>query len=634
MALAGCVGAAACASVASGSLLPSAAPASGPPVAQVFLALAAGPGPLALALAFFSPFAAACAAALDARLRPYRLYAYSNAGSLLGLVAAAFVADLLLPTSVQARVLPWTAGLAFACGAAGAWLLRARVPMQRRAWRARRRWRVVALSGVVTALLVTFTRSATSDLPPVPLFWVVPLALYLLAFVFAFSDVARAERWLPVFSRAASVALPALCLLALVTLSSVALLALFCVCFAVAVLFCMVRLAADSPAAACSASYYLHLAAGGAAGGFLGAVAAPALLPALWELPIAACACALFIVRFGVLGLRPSLFVFGLILLGLILLRLAPAALLPSPVSLAVVSLLFAFLLALRRFPLLFSAALCLATVSLTLPSSGTVVLARERSFFGAYVVHESVGPPAVRSFFHGSTRHGSQLLRPSPGVDPVLTAYYTADSPLALALSRAPAAPAAFVGLGVGSLLCAVAPATPVDVYELDPLVGRLAARYFSALARCPPRSVRYGDARALLDGAPPVYATLVLDAFSSDAVPVHLLTVQALSVYFEVLRPDGVLVLHLSHRLFDLRPPVLGAAQRLGYAAVFASDRPSPARVRREAASSSLVAVLARTPEVLAARGFSADPWARPSFAPSAPWTDDHAPVLAHLH
>jgi len=260
------------------------------------------------------------------------------------------------------------------------------------------------------------------------------------------------------------------------------------------------------------------------------------------------------------------------------------------------------------------------------------------RSFFGVHKVAE-IDDGRARLLYHGTTVHGAQWLRDADGTPvaglPAPQTYYYFGGPFDQAISAARAAHGGFdrvaiVGLGTGALACHRRGAERWTFFEIDPEVIRIARdpRRFEFLSRCAPEAaVVTGDARLTLEASSDRYDLIVLDAFSSDTVPVHLLTREAVAGYLSKLAPHGVIVLHISNRHLDLAPVVANVVQSLGLAAYLREDDSSGDLMRTLRANARLV-VLARVP---ADTGSIARDWTplQPDRS-SALWTDDYSNIL----
>ena len=284
--------------------------------------------------------------------------------------------------------------------------------------------------------------------------------------------------------------------------------------------------------------------------------------------------------------------------------------------------------------PLGFGLGIAAACGAALLAADAQSVLARERSFFGVYTVKRD--PAGYHVLVHGTTMHGAQRLDADRRREPLT--YFHRDGPLGQ-LFRAVGARSrtiGAVGLGVGTVACYRRPGQRWTFYEIDPLVQRIARdqRYFHYLAECAPDAeIRTGDARLTLQGAPQAaYDLLILDAFSSDAIPMHLMTREALALYLDKLAPGGVIAWHVSNRNLDLAPIVADLAADAGVVAWVQTDQPSRAELAQYRTPSIWIA-LARRAEHL--RPLAHDPrWTRLQGRPGVrPWTDDFSNLLSAL-
>ena len=263
-------------------------------------------------------------------------------------------------------------------------------------------------------------------------------------------------------------------------------------------------------------------------------------------------------------------------------------------------------------------------------------VLSRARSFYGAYTVRAT---DTYHHLQHGNTLHGAQDTRPAYRTTPLT--YYHAGGPLGALFDRvprlAPSAPprrVAVVGLGAGTLACWGRAGERWTFYEVDPLMVRIARdpRLFTYLRDCPPRAdVVLGDARLSLAGAPAgAYDLILLDAFSSDAIPTHLLTREAVALYARRLAPGGVLAVHVSNRYLDLVPVVPRLAGDARLAAAVGRDVSGATRGRPFLSTSVWVA-LARDSAALGTLAAAPGWRALPAERRGRPWSDDYTNVLA---
>ncbi|MDB5691229.1 MAG: hypothetical protein JWO81_292, partial [Alphaproteobacteria bacterium] len=402
------------------------------------------------------------------------------------------------------------------------------------------------------------------------------------------------------------------------------------------------------PPAGRSTSFYLAMAFGGMLGGIFCAILAPTLFDWAYEHPLLLLGAALLVPQVSFVPWAdriPKALLWGLAAFALLLSFLIDAkfegwitggwALLGS-VAVSIVALHFVG----RRILFMLGLAALMMSYGgwskLYQSASGM----RERSYFGIYTVSDHADPLS-RLLTNGTTLHGVQNLDPSEELEP--TSYYARRSGIGHALASAPvlygpAARIGIVGLGAGTLSCYYLPGEDWRIFEIDPVVLRIARTRFTFLPRCAPQAkIVLGDARLSLSHQPPgALDMLAVDAFSSDAIPMHLLTREALAVYARALSPQGLLLVHISNRYLDLEP-VLAAAQADGWTGAIFSYQPEPFEPVHNLTASIWVA-MARDPQALErlkqASGEDGYLWrplrARRGFAG---WTDDHASILPLL-
>lgn len=577
---------------------------------------------------------------------PYFLYGASNFGSLVALLAFPLVAEPLLGARRIGEF--WALGfqafgaLLLLCGLSalrGRSLRTARADAPEQAVGAGRIALWMLLAFVPSSLMLAVTTKISTDVGAIPLVWVVPLSLYLFSFVLTFArrplTVTPVLRLLFLASLAALGAVFSGITGAHVGLWGVA--ALIAAFFVVA-LFAHAKLYAARPAGRHLTLFYLVMSVGGALGGFFNSILAPLLFDSLAEGGVTTLLAATLVLS---PAMRPSR---AQALLGA---GAGIAAALPLVLAIEVFGThdwltlklamfgLAAFLaLALRRQ--LPAAAIAMLTVTATgvwlIPNGD---LFRDRSFFGTHRVMEADG---LRHYTNGTTIHGAERLvdfgRPRP--EPQF--YYHRNGPMAQVLTSAVgerAARVGIVGLGAGALACYRRPGQDWTFYEIDAAVDRIARdpRLFTFLSACAPDApTRLGDARMMLaeEGAGPRYDLLVIDAYGSDAVPVHLTTHEAMQLYLDRLAPDGVLLYHISNRYYAIERPLARSAAALGLVARI-QDYPG-----NEAADPgdmpSRVVMLARSEAALGP--LARDPRWRDLVADGGPvWTDDFANLLSIL-
>ncbi len=514
---------------------------------------------------------------------PYVLYAASNAGSLTALLSYPFLIEPRLRLAEQG--LWWAIGygvlILLICGCALAvWRAAAAGPEKPAlraagppiSWGRRARW--IGLSLIPSSLLLGVTAYISTDLAAIPLLWTIPLALYLLTFMLVF----MARPLLPhvlMCRLLPFLVVPVMALTISRLVGALWMIPLHLLMFFTAAMVCHGELAQDRPSAAHLTEFYVWMAVGGACGGLLTALAAPAVFSSIVEYPLAiALACAAPALRAPdpanrrLDALLPALLAFLSILLALEV-RLAGAAYtkMGDAIQFGIPAILcYTF----SRRPLRFGLGiglLFLAGLMNTPP--GLKPVHEARSFFG---VHRVLKIGQLHELRHGTTVHGQQSLIPSRRCDPL--AYYHRQGPLGdvfeAVWDRLPVPRVAVVGLGTGSTGGYARPGQHWVFYEIDPAVIKTAQdpRYFTFLQHCVPSyEIVPGDARVSLqraaDGA---YGLMILDAFSSDAVPLHLMTREALQLYLRKLADGGVLAFHISNRYFDLKPVLAQAAKSVG--------------------------------------------------------------------
>ncbi len=446
----------------------------------------------------------------------------------------------------------------------------------------RLRWILFAF--VPSSLLLGVTSYISTDIAAAPFLWVVPLALYLLSFVLVFARRSPLRHPVMLFVQPFAI-IPLMFVWAWnIGGAPTLLMLLHLAAFFSTAMVCHGELARLRPPAERLTDFYLMLSLGGVLGGIMNAVIAPHVFDSVAEYPLVlALACFLRpakpvapgkVVAPAVdlaWGLVPALLMAGLapVARGLVaettLPHMAPV------IGVAIASACVAALCyAWKDRPLRFGASMAGVLAASVLPSAGGPRLVHaERSFFGVLRVRED-RTGRYHTLYHGTTLHGAQALAPERRCDPL--SYYAKEGPLGAAmksLAPAPGRRVAVVGLGSGTLAAYARPGESWTYYEIDPAVERIArdSRYFTYLTCAPGLQVVLGDARLSLARAPDrSYDLLVLDAFSSDGIPVHLLTREAIALYRAKLRPGGAIVLHLSNRHLDLAPVVASEARDAG--------------------------------------------------------------------
>ncbi len=596
---------------------------------------------------------------------PYFLYAASNVGSLLALISYPLWFEPNLSLVEQSRLWRWgyvaLAALLAAC-ALGLWQSASRSPptavasiaarsIEKLSTRRRLRW--VLLSFAPSSLMLGVTIYLSSEVAVIPLLWIIPLALYLLTFVLVFA--AR-----PIFPERLLVRALPIAFVALVLVINLQatqpigwLMLLHVVAFFLATMLCHGRLAADRPETAHLTEFFLWLSVGGVLGGLFNALLAPVLFRSVAEYPLGlvlACFLALSPSALGQAApttsaapnrpISPGVDVLWAALPGVLIFALLWAAsaadLHPDP---RLASLIFGppalicYFFSKRPLRFALSLGAMLLAGNLFEGEKGRV-LHTARSFFG---VHRVTLDPTEHFYLlvHGKTLHGMQNLDPAHRREPLT--YYHRSGPIGQVLAllaRDPAAKIAAIGLGTGSLASYALPRQPWTYYEIDPVVEQLARdeRYFTFLRDSfADLRVVLGDARLTLATAPAgAFTVIVLDAFSSDAIPVHLVTREAFALYQQKLAPRGVIACHISNLHLDLEPVFANLAHDAKLVCLVRDDTVvSPAEAALGKAPSVWL-ILARNPEDFAPLSLDAR-WRPARGHHQAVWTDDYSSLLS---
>jgi SAM-dependent methyltransferase len=560
---------------------------------------------------------------------PYRLYALSNAGSMFALLSYPVLIEPVFGTHRQASI--WSIGYGVFVLLCIVTALRsgqaAQVAMEQDAAPVEHPgpgiyalW--IALPAVASALLLAITNHLSQNVAAIPFLWILPLSLYLLSFILCFegSDWYKRFPYVPLLavalcSMAYSMGVDATGNLNIRVLVPLFALGLFTVC-----MVCHGELARLKPHPRYLTHFFLMISIGGALGGLAVAVIAPYVFNAFYELPIGLVVCAILtivvLIHDPEMGWFPNwrqsaaipavALIAGLAIFTGMLTHLSftlstssevTAGLIAStvfrapyelPIGLVVCVVLAVVALKsdkplgwLRNTQQLAAIAAIVLTASLTTYTGmqlrnfqkGARVLVR--NFYGALKVKDS-GPrtdlEATRSLTHGTINHGEQYLNPIRRDLP--TTYYGPNTGIGIAIhdrNKNHAVRIGVIGLGTGTIAAYGRLGDYVRYYEINPVVRQLAHQQFSFLDDCRCQTeVAMGDARLSLEKEPPEnFDVLAVDAFSSDSIPVHLLTREAMDLYFHHLKPDGILAVHISNRYLDLQPVVQGEAKATGHVA-----------------------------------------------------------------
>jgi hypothetical protein len=583
---------------------------------------------------------------------PYVLYAASNLGSFAALLAYPLALESLLTLRMQA----WTwsvgfAGLALMIALAALIAARGNGPVLRTAivqhatWRDRAVW--AALAAIPAGLVIAVTAHISTDIAAAPLLWVLPLALYLLTFVAVFREKPWLSHGLVVKIVPFVVGPLAITLLGgdrEYWLASMALnlLALFALALA-----CHGEVYARRPAPALLTEFYLWTSFGGVIGGIFAGLLAPHLFNYTYEYPILVTAALLALpgalsgsLRDFLWRVSPALAVVPLAVLLYIAGFRIPGGL---GVALQVVLVtLVGLMLLQRRDPARFAALAVCAFIITALWQPGLRLVEQTRSFFGVHRVVETISG-THRMLVHGNTLHGAERIRELDGTPvtgrPEPLTYYYFGGPISEVTSAARAASGrlgnvAVVGLGAGSMACHRHAGETWTFFEIDPEVVRLARdpASFRFLASCAPDApIVLGDARLTLVASSQQFDLIVLDAFSSDAIPTHLLTREALRGYLAHLAPHGMVLIHISNRHLELPKVVAAVGAAEGLTTLVKTDR-NPIDLTADLRAAAMVAVLARSEADFGAL-LGAEGWETTEAGGVVAWTDDYSDIIGAM-
>lgn len=592
---------------------------------------------------------------------PYFLYAASNLGSVIALLSYPTLVEPNLTLQHQARL--WTGGYVLvAVLILGCALALRRSPAVKLApvavpprsepragvnsdvptWRQKILW--LLWSFVPSSLLLGVTTYLTTNITPFPLFWIIPLTIYLLTFVVAFAQ----KQALPqsVLGRMLPFSVLMLVLTVLLRISQPfwLLFLVHLLNFLVISLVCHTHIAKSRPPTAFLTNFFLWISIGGVLGGFLNALIAPVIFTADLEYKlvlILACLVQPAAELAGPERYRRQLDFALPLTLGVMTFALLWAQKGFQPLSgMAGLIVLFGLPVVLcfsfRRYPRRFGLGILTLLLAHFYAIGGNEgVLHSERTFYGLHrVVMDDENNRVM--LFHGNIKHGQQSTLPESRGVPL--AYYYPSGPIGqvfATLSRENfQSPVALVGLGAGALACYGQPRQPFDFYEIDPAIKAIAEnpRFFTYLRDCPPQvRVILGDARFSLEKAPAnYYGLIILDAFSADAIPVHLLTREAVGLYLDKLTSGGLLAFHISNAFLNLEPVLCALARELELACLTQGDGVVSEDEKVVGKITSHWTVMGRRAEDL--KALAEDPrWKFVSEQNNAPvWTDDFSNVL----
>lgn len=664
-------------------------PEEGYHVFWIFITLTITVGGPAFVLSATAPLIQAWFGATTHKLasNPYPLYVASNSGSLIGLISYPFLVEPNLSLTTQRAVwsvswliyavllsivaiLCWrrmkstSPSASEAVAALSQSASKEKTVARSFGLAAKLTW--VALSFVTSSLLLGATSHMSMDIAAMPMLWTIPLAIYLLSWTLGFADYA------PWLHRAIGLIAPFAVIAASFTwaanfheqirwLLAVHMLALLAVCWTL-----HRRLYESRPEATELTSFYIAIALGGALGGTFNALIAPLIFSGFIEYPLALVAALLFLpgadlfaapkafgARFPTVWQR---IIFLTLIIGCtaVLSLYAHQSIRWSTWNLQPIStrlgwtdeqvgkwlefsmpLLPAVLLLGRpRTQALVISTALLVGVCVNLSSN---ILLRDRTFFGVLTVRTfNRYDRVIHTLEHGGILHGEQWRKDQPDQREART-YYHKNGPLGdimdIMAQRKDSFSTAAIGLGTGSIAAYGQANRPITFFEIDSAVESIARNpaYFTYVSDClergGPLEVKLGDARVTMAKTNDIFDVMIIDAFSSDSIPLHLITLEAIEGWFHRLRSDGVIAFHVSNRYIDLAPVLANAADKLGVSAFLCEDHPGDPALGH---SSSTWVVLTADPGT--EDWFISRPrWTKPTTRPGLTvWTDDFASVL----
>jgi hypothetical protein len=522
------------------------------PIIHLLILLASAVGLPYFLLSTTSPLIQSWYARAYQKAIPYRLFALSNFSSLLGLIAYPIIIEPYLTLSQQSNIWSWSyAAFALTCvitallglkhrrvRVSHAETITAGLNMDALPPTARQNLVWFLLSTCSSVMLLATTNYLTQNIASIPFLWILPLSLYLVSFTLCFDRSGWYRRNWYVWIMAAAVGVMAYVIAFCDYNNDITqTIALFCTGLFLCCMFCHGELALRKPAPGFLTGFYLMISVGGAAGGVLVSIIVPKTLTGPFELSIALCGCAMLLFA---MNFRKKL-----------LTDIVCAALIIGTI---------------------------IASVSyITTFSASARMLVRD--FYGnlKVTVYNPGERDELRILIHGTINHGIQFTDPARSNGHY--SYFSEASGIGRAINSLQPGPrnVGVIGLGVGAIASYARKGDTFRFYEIDPLVEMLARKEFTYLSECRGKvDVLIGDGRLLLErDVDQKFDLLVVDAFSSDSVPVHLLTIEAMKLYFDRLKPDGILALQITNRHIQLAPVLEMARNELGKQAVLISNR-----------------------------------------------------------
>ena len=580
---------------------------------------------------------------------PYFLYGASNLGSMVSLLAFPLVAEPIFGATAIGQ--GWAIGfIAFGmCLMVIVWALFSKktdAPTTNTKAKPTRTpitadqvaiWLLLAF--VPSSLMLAVTSKISTDMGTIPMVWVLPLALFLATFVLTFRTRAiLPDPWLKALSGLSVVFLIYVFTTSALTTGNLAMVAALIFAFFAIALYAHRQLYLARPDAGSLTTFYLVMSVGGALGGLFNSIIAPTVFDTMREgsaTVVMAAIIPLFLNR-PTLSAIAAARIKGLgALAALLFLALAILASNPS-LLIGVAGAALGLSVLLARPIVTFAVAMIAVTVSGTfLQYSGAHFV--DRSFFGAHMVRDDHAR-GLRLYMNGTTVHGIQRLADYGVETPVPLSYYHPELPMAQVLKSDLAQDASdigIIGLGIGSLACYRQPGQTYHYYEIDSMVDQIARdpALFTYMSACAGDQPTYlGDARVVLEGQTDLkMSVVVIDAYSSDSVPVHLTTTEAMQLYLDRTTEDGAVLYHISNRFYDIEVPLARSAAALGLN-IWMHEEPLTERQYAEGASASAVVMLAR-PGTDVQSVLSGGTWRAIKSDGGRLWTDDYANPLSIL-
>ena len=525
---------------------------------------------------------------------PYYLYAASNLGSFTGLLAYPLILEPLIGLQAQSNFWMMLYSLLaisviicavivftnrrdlisikpIAAAKKTKKALETHKEEQPITWKRRFAW--LCLAAIPSSLMIGVTTEITTDIASAPMIWVIPLGLYLLTNIVAFSKRKIIETKLLSILHVLGVVVITTHIMMGLTLTHSPAIALTTMLiylggFTITAMTLHARLANDRPSTDRLTEFYLILALGGALGGSFNAFIAPVVFNDIYEFHAVLILSLLFTTSFHDKApeglkhiLKATIIVSILLTAGSLLLSLKPVFVF---VFIPFIPILFLTSIHTRTLFL----ACVMIFLSLTFVQRDYIDL--NRNFFGVSKIfdgHIQEGTAKIESriFMHGTTLHGFQATNEDYSHVPV--AYYGSNGPVGDIIKHHKVKNVAVLGLGTGQLACHQKKGRNFTFYEIDPDVAEAAKEHFSVLKTCNYKDIVIGDARLELQKSNDVYDTIFVDTFSSDAIPIHLITEEAIELYFDKLTDRGLLAIHISNRHLDLKKPLAAIAREKGY-------------------------------------------------------------------